>query len=64
MLRDRLVLVCSMETRKRLLQIDPLTLKTVQDTLAVFEAIEVAKGGLLQRNDSSGELHFIKRKSQ
>ena len=47
MLRDRLVLGCrSPEARKRLLQFDPLTLKTVQDTLSVFEAVEDARNVL------------------
>jgi transposase InsO family protein len=60
MLRDRMVLGCrSIEARRRLLQIDPLDLKTVQDTLAVFEAIEGARGGALQ---DTSELHSICRK--
>ena len=62
MLRDRLVLGCrSVEARRRLLQIDPLTLKAVKDTLALFEAIEVAKGGALQ---DSSELHYVKKTSK
>ena len=48
MLRDRMVLGCrSIEARRQLLQKDPLSLKTVQETLAVFEAIESAKTGAL-----------------
>ena len=39
---------------------DPLDLKAVRDTLAVFEAIEIAKGGALNEHDSS-ELHFVRR---
>lgn len=61
MLRDRMVLGCrSIEARRRLLQIDPLDLKTVQDTLAVFEAIEGARGGALQQDTS--ELHAVNRR--
>ena len=48
MLRDRLVLGCrSIQARTKLLQVDPLTLKTVQDTLAIFEAVEHTRGGAL-----------------
>ena len=56
MLRDRLVLGCrSLEARKRLLQLDPLTLTTVRNTLATHEAIEVASHGALA---DSGDIHF------
>ena len=59
MLRDRLVLGCrSLEARKRLLQKDPLTLKDVQDTLAVFEAIDIAKTGVLA---DTGEINYSKQ---
>ena len=60
MLRDRLVLGCrNMEARKRLLQIDPLNLQTVRDTLATHEAIDEAKhGGALA---DSGDIHFSKK---
>ena len=44
MLRDRMVLGCnSIEARRKLLQMEPLTLKTVQDTLSIFEAVESAR---------------------
>ena len=57
MLRDRLVLGCrSLDARKRLLQLDPLTLETVRKTLATHEAIEVASHGALQDSD----IHFSK----
>lgn len=53
MLRDRLVLGCrSIEARKRLLQMEPLTLKTVQDTLLMFEAVESARANVLQTGSS------------
>ena len=59
MLRDRLVLGCrSLEARKRLLQKDPLTLKDVQETLAVFEAIDIAKTGVLA---NTGEINYSKQ---
>ena len=58
MLRDRLVLGCrSIAVRTRLLEVEPLTLKAVQDALAVSEAIEVAKGGALHQDTS--ELHAV-----
>ena len=60
MLRDRFVLGCrSIDARKRLLQLDPLTLQTVQDTLAIQEAIETARTGALA---DSGDIHYSKKK--
>jgi hypothetical protein len=58
MLRDRLVLGCtSCEAKKKLLAIHPLSLKTVQDTLTIFEAVESAKGnmGMAETTDT----HFL-----
>ena len=53
MLRDRLVLGCrSLEARKRLLQMEPLTLKMVKDTLLMFEAVENARANVLQPGTS------------
>ena len=53
MLRDRMVLGCrSMEARKRLLQMEPLTLKMVKDTLLMFEAVENARISVLQPGTS------------
>ena len=58
MLRDRLVLGCrSIEARKKLLQIDPLTLQQVRDHLSVYEAIEMARSGALA---DTGEIHSTK----
>ena len=59
LLGDRMVLGCrSIEARKKLLQIDPLTLKMVQDNLAVQEAVEIAKSGALA---TFGEVHYTKK---
>jgi hypothetical protein len=60
MLRDRLVLCCnSPEAQKKLLTIHPLSLKAAQDTLAVFEAVESAKGNLgLAEASAVGTVHF------
>lgn len=53
MLRDRMVLGCrSMEARKRFLQMEPLTLKMVKDTLLMFEAMESARANVLQPGTS------------
>ena len=61
MLRDRLVLGCkSTEARRKLLQTDPLTLKVVQDTLSVFEAVESAKNDVLQDSNHS-PIHKVRR---
>ena len=61
MLRDRMVLGCrSLEARKRLLQEEPLTLQKVKDTLAMFEAIEIAKNGALAET-SSADINFSKK---
>lgn len=44
MLRDRMVLGClSPEAKKKLLQMEKLTLKDVKDVLSVFEAMECSK---------------------
>ena len=58
MLRDRMVLGCrSLEARKRLLQMEPLTLKMAQDTLRMFEAVESARGNVLH---SDAPIDFAK----
>ena len=56
MLRDRMVLGCiSMEARRKLLQMEPLTLKAVQETLSIFEAVESARDDVLQKR--SGDIN-------
>lgn len=62
MLRDRLVLGCrSLDARKRLLQLEPLTLETVRNMLATHGAIEVASHGALA---DSGDIHFSKNETK
>jgi transposase InsO family protein len=52
MLRDRLVLGCrSSDARRKLLQLDPLTLQTVRDTLAISEAMSASISLLHQHSD-------------
>ena len=52
MLRDRLVLGCrSSDARRKLLQLDPLTLQTVRDTLAISEAMSASSSLLQQHSD-------------
>ena len=63
MLRDRMVLGCrSMEARKRLLQMEPLTLKMVQDTLLMFEAVDSARANVLQPGSSIDNVKATRQK--
>ena len=62
MLRDRLVLGCrSSEARRKLLTMDPLTLKVVQDTLSMFEAVECANNDM-SRIPADDHVHHTKHK--
>ena len=63
MLRDRMVLGCrSVEARRKLLQLEPLTLKIVQDTLLVFEAMNDARSGILRPDENT--VHKVNKSSR